>query len=182
MGNGGGAISAGGLQSSMSSNAGYPMLKCYSCHAQWTLDSNNDCVKTKATTSTTDCASLSCESITISFQTASDTNILYYAWRGCTHNPEDGIDPNSIVLNPTEFLEQRNSKFQKFQDLNIYVQRSIQPGVRIGSSTRNFRKLRKIYIPKISISVIITKHINQQSKTEDPCFVMLVLGKRKFKN
>ena len=46
-GGAGGAISPGGLQSSMASNAGYPMLKCYSCHAQWTLDSNNDCVKIK---------------------------------------------------------------------------------------------------------------------------------------
>ena len=44
---GGSAISPGGLQSSMASNAGYPMLKCYSCHAQWTLDSSNDCVKIK---------------------------------------------------------------------------------------------------------------------------------------
>ena len=129
MGNGGGAISAGGLQSSMTSNAGYPMLKCYSCHAQWTLDSSNDCVKTKITTTTIDCPSLSCESITISFQTTTDTNVLYYAWRGCTVNPEDGIIPNSIILNPKDYLEKKSSQYGKFQDLNIYVERSIQPGI-----------------------------------------------------
>ena len=126
---GGGALSTGGLQSSMAINAGYPMLKCYSCHAQWTLDSNNDCVKTKFTTNTIDCPSLSCESITISFQTTTDTNVLYYAWRGCTLNPEDGIIPNSIILNPTDYLEKKSSQFGKFQDLNIYVERSIQSGI-----------------------------------------------------
>ena len=129
VGGGGGAVSSGGMQSSIAINSGYSMLKCYSCHAQWTLDSNNDCVKTKITTTTTDCPSLSCESITISFQTTTDTNVLYYAWRGCTVNPEDGIIPNSIILNPTDYLEKKSSQFGKFQDLNIYVERSIQPGI-----------------------------------------------------
>ena len=134
-GGGGGAVSPGGMQSSMAMNAGYPMLKCYSCHAQWTLDSSNDCVKTKITTTTIDCPSLSCESITISFQTTTDTNVLYYAWRGCTVNPEDGIIPNSIILNPTDYLEKKSSQYGKFQDLNIYVERSIQPGIQKNCGT-----------------------------------------------
>ena len=81
-------------------------LECISCVTPiGNTDASNNCVTAKASGRVM-CKTLSCQAITATYRLGSEgTDTFYYAKRGCTADPEDGIaegeqDPADAAVTP----------------------------------------------------------------------------------
>ena len=68
-----------------------------------TEDKNNICIKPSSSTPYTYCEKNSCQAVIRSYKL--DGKNFYFAQRGCTQRPEDGVPPNTATINPADFDE-----------------------------------------------------------------------------
>jgi len=68
-----------------------------------TEDNNDKCIKPSSSTPYTYCEKNSCQAVSRSYKL--DGKKFYFAQRGCTQRPEDGIAPNTATVNPADFYE-----------------------------------------------------------------------------
>ena len=68
-----------------------------------TEDNNDKCIKPSSSTPYTYCEKNSCQAVIRSYKL--DGKKFYFAQRGCTQRPEDGVPPNAATVNPVDFDE-----------------------------------------------------------------------------
>ncbi|CBY13698.1 unnamed protein product [Oikopleura dioica] len=99
-----------------------------------TEDNNDKCIKPSSSTPYTYCEKNSCQAVIRSYKL--DGIKFYFAQRGCTQRPEDGIAPNTATVNPADFYEKDDFPQQMVTNVDTIVQRSI---IDLGNNYQSYK-------------------------------------------
>lgn len=97
------------------------MLECYECTSD-SKTTNDICITPGVRTATKMCSNLNCQAVTRSYRINGET--FYYARRGCTLNPEDGLQLGTNK-NPDMRKDPDSFPYNGVTNVDTYVTRSI---------------------------------------------------------